>query len=205
MRRGWKSALATLIAIAGLLLGHGIAVAAPSPENRIALVIGNAGYKSAPSLKNPANDASAMAKALEDLGFEVVSLTNGDRLSMVRALGEFSRKLKPDGVGLFFYAGHGIQVRGANYLVPVDADIKGEYDATLLSINVADVLRIMDEASGRLNLVILDACRDNPYQRQLRTPVTGLAPVDAPRGTLVAYATAPGKTAADGESSNGPF
>src|SRR5258708_18278655 len=107
MRCGWKTALAALAAISCLLAGGGIGHAAPLSDNRVALVVGNASYKAALSLKNPANDAGAMAKALEDLGFEVVALTNGDRLSMVRALGEFARKLRPDGVGLFFYAGHG--------------------------------------------------------------------------------------------------
>jgi formylglycine-generating enzyme required for sulfatase activity len=207
MSRGfWLRSLAMLLA--GLLsLVAGIAVAAPvvTPEHRVALVIGNASYAHVPGLKNPANDAAAIAKALESLGFDVVPVTNGDRIAMVRALGEFAKKMKPDGVALFYYAGHGVQVKGSNYLVPVDADIKTEHDAAFLSINVADILRLMDDASSRLNLVILDACRDNPYQRSLRSTASGLAPVEAPRGTLVAYATAPGKTAADGEASNGLY
>jgi len=201
----WRRAIWLLLTF-GLLLSPALANAVGTPEHRVALVIGNAKYAFANPLKNPANDAAAMSRALESLGFDVVSVLNGDRLSMVRALGEFAKRARPDGVALFYYAGHGVQVRGSNFLVPVDADIKTEHEAGFLSINLADVLRLMDEASSRLNLVILDACRDNPYQRSMRSSSSaGLAPVEAPRGTLVAYATAPGKTAADGDSGNGLY
>jgi len=198
---GWRRALGWILAALLLVAPVGAMAAA---ETRVALVVGNASYAHVAPLKNPANDAGTMAKALEALGFDVVPVINGDRLSMVRALGEFARRLRPDGVALFYYAGHGIQVKGANYLIPVDADVKTDYDAAFLSINVADVLRLMDEAGSRLNLVILDACRDNPYQ-QLRTSSAGLAPVDAPRASMIAYATAPGRTAADGDASNGLY
>ena len=201
---GWRRAIWLLLAF-GLLFSPAAANAVGTPEHRVALVIGNAKYGHAPVLKNPANDATAMSKALETLGFDVVTVINGDRLGMVRALSEFAKRARPDGVTLFYYAGHGVQVRGQNYLVPVDADIRSESEVSFLSINVADVLRLMDEVSSRLNLVILDACRDNPYQRSLRSQNVGLAPVEAPRGTLVAYATAPGRTAADGDSGNGLY
>jgi hypothetical protein len=179
---------------------------AQSREPRVALVIGNAAYKHSAPLRNPVNDAEAMAIALAEAGFEVIKTTNADRGRMARALSEFARKQKADGVSLFFYAGHGIQVGGANYLIPVEADIAEEHDASLLGIDVQQVLRVMENAGSRFNMVFLDACRDNPFERQFRSAgARGLAPIDAPRGTLIAYATAPGKTAADGDGSNGLF
>ena len=191
--------------IAALALVVGLA-RADTGEQRAALVIGNGAYQHAHALNNPANDATAMAETLRRVGFEVVSLVDADRTRMVKALGEFRRKLSTDGVGLFYYAGHGMQVRGKNYLIPVEADIADENDAALLAIDVDSVQHVMEDAGVRLSLYILDACRDDPFERRFRAAGSrGLAPVDAARGSVIAYATAPGKTAADGEGQHGLY
>jgi len=125
---------------------------------------------------------------------------------MVRALREFRAKLSADGVGLFYYAGHAVQARDKNYLIPIEADIAGESDTALLTIDLEAVEHEMEDAGVRLSLFILDACRDNPFERRFRgTGSRGLAPVDAPRGSVIAFATAPGKTAADGTGPNGLY
>jgi len=190
---------AALVLVAGL----------PQIDNegrRVALVIGNATYQHVPVLSNPANDANAMAKALRRLGFDVVPLIDGTRPAMVRSLREFRAKLSADGVGLFYYAGHAVQVRDKNYLIPVEADIAGESDTALLTIDLEAVEHEMEDAGVRLSLFILDACRDNPFERRFRAAGSrGLAPIDAPRGSVIAFATAPGKTAADGTGPNGLY
>jgi peptidoglycan hydrolase-like protein with peptidoglycan-binding domain len=172
---------------------------------RVALVVGNGAYQNAEPLKNPVNDARAMAKVLRDAGFEVIQRENLTRRAFVEALYEFSGKVPPGGVGLFYYAGHGIQVRGANHLVPIDAALANERDVKYETIDLNDVLSGLDEARARLSLVILDACRDNPFARRFRSANRGLAQTDAPRGTVIAYATAPGDTAADGDGENGLY
>jgi uncharacterized caspase-like protein len=172
---------------------------------RVALVIGNGAYLNAEPLKNPVNDARAMAKVLRDAGFEVIQRENVTRRMFVEALHEFAGKVPPGGVGLFYYAGHGLQVRGVNHLVPVDAALSNEYDVKYETVDVNDVLGRLDEARARLSLVILDACRDNPFARRFRSTGRGLAQADAPRGTVIAYATAPGDTAADGDGENGLY
>ena len=174
-------------------------------EIRVALVVGNGAYQHAEPLRNPVNDARAMAKVLRDSGFEVILRENATRRVLTDALREFSGKMVPGGVGLFFYAGHGIQVRGLNYLVPVDAALSGEDELKYETIDVNDVLLRLDEARARLSLVILDACRDNPFARRFRSTARGLAQTDAPRGTVIAYATAPGESAADGDGENGLY
>jgi len=200
----WSHLIGWLMGMA-LLLAASVAAAA-APESRVALIIGNAAYRHASGLRNPINDAEAMAATLGRFGFDVVKATNADRGQMVRALSEFAKRLRPDGIGLFFYAGHGIQVGGNNFLIPVDADIQDEHDTSFLGINVNDVMRAMEGAGSRFNMMLLDACRDNPFERSFRsTAARGLAAIDAPRGALVAYATAPGKTAADGDGVNGLF
>jgi len=174
-------------------------------ESRVALVIGNGAYTNAEPLRNPVNDARAMARVLRDAGFEVIAHENLSRRAFVDALHEFSGKVPPGGVGLFYYAGHGIQVRGVNHLVPVDAALANERDVKYETIDLNDVLGGLDEARARLSLVILDACRDNPFGRRFRSASRGLAQTDAPRGTVIAYATAPGDTAADGDGENGVY
>jgi uncharacterized caspase-like protein len=187
---------AAALAVAALVFVAAVAWA-DTAERRAALVIGNAAYQHAHPLNNPANDANAMAETLRRLDFDVVSLVDADRTKMVKALGEFRRKLSADGVGLFYYAGHGVQVRGRNYLIPIEADIADENDAGLLAIDLESVQHVMEDAGVRLSLFILDACRDDPFERRFRSAGSrGLAPVDAARGSVIAYATAPGKTAA---------
>ncbi len=173
-------------------------------ERRIALVIGNGNYDSSP-LKNPANDAEDMTKILNERGFAVTSLIDSDRRTMVKAIHTFGQDLQKGGVGLFYYAGHGMQVNGRNYLIPIGATIEVESDIEFESVDVGRVLASMANASNRLNMVILDACRDNPFARSFRSSSKGLAQMDAPTGTLIAYATAPGRTAADGGGRNGIY
>src|SRR5215213_8287853 len=172
---------------------------------RVALIIGNGAYTNAPRLKNPSNDATDIAEALSKLGFTVesgVDLTQKQMKFMIRAFGQ---KLKGGGQGLFYFSGHGVQLRGRNYLIPVDADITSEADVEDQGVDANLVLGLMDEANNGLNVVILDACRNNPFARSFRSASNGLAQVDAPTGTLIAYATAPGRVARDGVGRNGTY
>jgi formylglycine-generating enzyme required for sulfatase activity len=178
--------------------------AAPANEQRVALVIGNSNYKSAP-LKNPVNDAEDIAKALKGLGFQVTLQQNQSRDDMARAIREFGNQLKRGGTGLFYYAGHGMQVKGKNFLIPVDADIQSEDEVPYRGIDANELLAKMESARNRVNLVILDACRNNPFARSFRSSSQGLAQMDAPVGTLIAFATAPGSVAADGQGRNGLY
>ena len=171
---------------------------------RFALIIGNADYKNAP-LKNPVNDAKAMATALRKVGFEVMEYTNINQEKMETAISQFGNKIKKGGVGLFYFAGHGLQVKGENYLLPLQAKIDKEQQVKYRSVNLGLVLAEMDAASNPMNIVILDACRNNPFKRSFRSATRGLASTTAPTGTFVAYATAPGSVAADGEGSNGLY
>ena len=174
-------------------------------EQRLALVIGNSAYGKG-DLRNPVNDARAMATRLRSLGFEVILGRDMTYRQMRRTIGRFGHQLKPGGVGLFYYAGHGIQAQGRNYLIPVDARIKDEYEVSADGIDVHYVLARMASAKTNLNIIILDACRDNPFERSFRSSGgQGLAHMAAPPGTIIAYATAPGKTADDGQGSHGVF
>jgi formylglycine-generating enzyme required for sulfatase activity len=173
-------------------------------EKRVALVIGNAAYTNSP-LRNPVNDARAIAQTLIGLEFDVIARQNVGEKEMRRAIFEFGDKLKGGGVGLFFFAGHGMQVAGRNFLIPIGAEINSEREVELEAVDVARVLARMDEAKNRLNIVILDACRDNPFVRSFRGSARGLAQIDAPTGTLIAYATAPGRLARDGDGGNGLY
>lgn len=177
---------------------------AVSGEQRIALVIGNSQYKDSP-LPNPVNDARAIAKALTDAGFKVTKRENAGQKDMQLAMREFGDALKNGGVGLFYYAGHGMQVKGRNFLIPVDAQIQREDEVAYNSVDAGQVLDKMEAANNRLNIVILDACRNNPFARSFRSGGTGLAQMDAPVGTLIAFATAPGSVASDGEGQNGLY
>lgn len=179
--------------------------AAPATEQRVALVIGNSSYKSAP-LANPVNDARAVSAKLRSLGFEVIERQNLTQKQVGSVLREFRSRLKPGGVALFFYAGHGLQVKGVNYLPVVDADIASEEDVPTQSLDANKVLELMDEAKTRMNLVFLDACRNNPYARSFRSAADGLAKVNAPSGTILSFATRPGSVAADaGSGRNGLY
>ena len=176
----------------------------PNSQTRTALVIGNSEYKFSP-LKNPANDASDMASALRDSGFDVILKINASQLSMEKAIKSFGKKLRSGGIGLFYFAGHGLQVEGRNYLLPVDADIESESDVKYDAVDAGRVLGKMEDAGNDLNIVILDACRNNPFARSFRSADKGLAKMDAPTGSFIAYATAPGSVAADGDGRNGLY
>jgi Caspase domain len=174
---------------------------------RIALVIGNANYPVG-SLKNPVNDATDMAKALRELGFEVILLTDANQRSMGEAIEQFNDKLSQNGVGLFYYAGHGMQVKGENYLIPIGAKIRREQDLIYEAIPLGMILGAMESAKTSTNLVILDACRNNPFNRGFRSAQVGLANVQAAKGTLISFATNPGAVAKDSygvESRNSPY
>jgi len=172
-------------------------------EQKIALVIGNSAYPSS-RLRNPVNDAKAMAEKLKSLGFDVMLHTDSNLREMTRSFSQFGQKLTPGSVSLFYYAGHGMQVRGKNYLIPVDAEIENEASVTTEAVDVDQLLNQLGPA--RLSMVILDACRNNPFERRFRAAVSGgLAQIDAPTGTMLAYATAPGKVASDGTGSNGLY
>jgi len=173
---------------------------------RTALVIGNAAYTVVPQLKNPTNDAALVAGTLKNLGFEVSVGTNKSQREMKQLIRDFGQRLREGGgVGLFYFAGHGAQSNGNNYLIPVDADVQNEADLEDMGVDVNYVLSIMAVAKSSLNIVILDACRNNPFTRSFRSAQGGLAHVDAPSGTVIAYATAANSTAADGDSANSPY
>lgn len=175
-------------------------------QKRIALVIGNSNYTQSNPLPNPVNDANLMAKTLEDAGFEVTKLLDADLRTMRKAVLKFGRALrKKTEAGLFYYAGHGIQVGGENFLIPVNASIADEDEIELEGIKLNSFLRVMRSSSASVNIVVLDACRNNPFARSFRSAGRGLAPVDAPKGTYIAYATAPGDVAADGDGDNSPY
>ena len=172
--------------------------------SRVALVIGNGAYASAP-LANPLNDAADIAKELEAAGFTVIRRNNASLREMHLALREFGDKLGKTSTGLFFFAGHGVQVRGRNYLLPVDADIAREDEVAFSAMDLAAVMEKLDSARNPVNVVILDACRDNPFGNRFQASTKGFAQMEAPPGTIIAFSTAPGSTAADGGGRNGLY
>lgn len=177
-------------------------------SERHALVIGNDAYGSVTSLDNPVNDARLIARTLEALGFDVTLVTDATQVTMKRAVAQFGRQLRqggPETVGLFFYAGHAVQSFGTNYLLPVDASLLDAADLDLVAVEAQSVLRQMYSARNRTNIVILDACRNNPFTDIPEFNDNGLAEMDAPTGTFLAYATAPGRVALDGLTGNSPF
>jgi hypothetical protein len=176
-------------------------------EQRLALLVGNSNYTHGGSLPNPVNDIRAMKKALEALGFTVMKYENCTQREMKMAMDNFGSRLKGKDVGLFFYAGHGVQVSRYNYLIPVDAKLRNEKKVEYNCVRADRILSEMESAGSRTNIVILDACRNNPFERSWsRGPKgAGLAFMNAPSGSLIAYSTAPGKTALDGEGKNSPY
>ncbi|NEQ85064.1 MAG: hypothetical protein F6K26_34500 [Moorea sp. SIO2I5] len=180
-------------------------------QPRIALVIGNSAYQEDP-LVNPVNDATDVAQALKDLGFEVNLRKDLNWQGMDEAIENFSKQLGKGGIGVFYYAGHGVQVKGENYLIPIDAQLKRERDVRREAVFLGDLLKFMEEAETQVNILIIDACRDNPFYRRWHstrglTSVRGLSSVDlAPEGTIIAFATGPGEFAEDGQGQrNSPY
>jgi uncharacterized caspase-like protein len=178
--------------------------AQPASEPRIALVIGNADYPNAP-LANAVNDARAIAERLAELRFRVTRIENATQEQMYEAIRAFGDQLRGGGVGLFYYAGHALQVRGRNYLLPARAMIEREDEIIYRTVDTGLILDKMESARNRVNVVILDACRNNPFGREFRNIAPGLAVVDAPYNTLIAFATAPGAVASDGGGRNGLY
>ena len=170
-------------------------------------MIGNSDYENAP-LANPVNDARLIAQTLRQLDFQVLEHLNVNQKDMKRAIQLFGDRLELAGaeaVGLFYYAGHGVAVNGRNYLIPTDAAIDRESDVDIEAVATDTVLAQMEYTKNALNFVILDACRNNPYTRSFRSATRGLARMDAPRGTLISYATAPGDVALDGDGKHSPY
>jgi hypothetical protein len=190
-----------------LSVAAGFAISPALAQKRVALVVGNSAYQFTSPLANPANDARLMSQTLERAGFEVITLIDADRDTLKRAMVGFGRVLREGSTeaGLFYYAGHGMQVKGENYLVPVSANIASEDEVDLETININDFLSVMNSSQTKVNIVILDACRNNPFASSGRSASRGLAPVDAPKGTYIAYATSPGEVALDGTGSNSPY
>jgi uncharacterized caspase-like protein len=201
---------AVLIGLSTFALSVVLTASAASAEKRVALVIGNAAYKHAPALKNPKNDAEDMAVALKRLGFTVISGVDLDERGMAQKARDFSRALEGADVGLLFYAGHGLQAKGVNFLVPVDASLKAEGDLEFETLSLDRLMKLM-QTQARVTLVMLDACRDNPLARGLKSASrsggvgTGLARVEEAAGTMIAFSTQPGNVALDGTGRNSPF
>jgi hypothetical protein len=176
-------------------------------EKRLALIIGNADYVYGGFLSNPVNDVRAMEDILKKVGFDVLKYENVNQKDMKKAIDNFGVKLSGYDVGLFYYAGHGIQADGFNYLIPVEAQLMSHEDIDYDCVRADRVLSKMEYAATKVNIIILDACRNNPFERQWTrsTSGKGLAFMDAPSGSLIAYATSPGRTAADGSGKNGLY
>jgi len=175
-------------------------------QDRIALVIGNSGYNISP-LPNARNDADSIAKVLRSVGFEVMHYKDLDYQQMETAIDDYGNKLRTQGgVGMFYFAGHGVQVDGENYLVPVSADIKKEKDIKYKSVHLGYLLDEFENSGNDMNIIVLDACRDNPFAAKYRSARNGLAGIAVPPiGTFIAYATSPGSVASDGEGTNGLY
>ena len=180
------------------------AIVSSSNGRRLALVIGNSSYSSVPVLINSTNDAREVAKVLQASGFEVSKYENIDYRQMQDAVRSFGEKLGKNDVGLFYFAGHGVQVKGKNYLIPVKENIKKAFEIPTSALDADLVLATMENAKNNLNIVILDACR-SPFPGEGRSGPRGLATLDAAKGTLIAFASAPGKEAMDGKGGNSPY
>jgi uncharacterized caspase-like protein len=183
-------------------------VSANTQGKRVALVIGNAKYRFSP-LNNPVNDATDMAASLRSVGFDVIEIRDANKRQMRAAPRRFEDKLAASDVGLVYYSGHGVEVKGRNYLIPVDADIRREHEVEDQAFDAGNILRMMESLQGteknRVNIMIVDACRNNDLARSWRSTNRGLARMDAPTGSFISFATAPGQVASDGNGRNSPF
>jgi uncharacterized caspase-like protein len=200
--------LRNLVKLAALATTCWMSVGQALAENRIALVIGNSSYTSVTALPNPANDAKAMTNFLNSAGFQVVQAPDLTQSDMRRTIADFAKTVTekgPDTVALVFYAGHGLQVDGENFLVPVDARIEREADVPLQAMRLNDLMNALSSVPSKSRIVILDACRNNPFSAINKTAGRGLAIVDAPNGSIVSYSTAPGTEALDGDGQNSPY
>ena len=173
---------------------------------RVALVVGNKNYKVRP-LQNTLNDADDISRSLRTSGFEVIDLRDATLPQMRNAVRQFGDKLLTYDVGLVYYSGHGVEVKGRNYFIPVNADIQREDEIADQGLDVSLILEKMSTAGKGVNILIVDACRDDPFGRSFRSTSRGLAQMDAPRGTIIAYSTSPGKVASDGDTRerNSPY
>ena len=173
---------------------------------RVALVVGNANYKVRP-LKNPRNDADDISRSLRSSGFEVIDLRDASLQQMRNGVRQFGDRLINNDVGLVYFSGHGVEVKGRNFFIPVNADIQREDEIADQGLDVSLILEKMSTAGKGVNILIVDACRDDPFGRSFRSTSRGLAQMDAPRGTIIAYATSPGKVASDGDARerNSPY
>jgi len=203
----FRQALCTAFALGALLAGFTGARA----ENRLALVIGESAYRTVTPLPNPANDARAMSSFLNEAGFEVTTADDLTREEMNQTVGDFASRIAakgPDTVALVFYAGHGLQIDGENYLVPVDVDPKREADIPLQAVRLNDLLNTLNSVPTKMRILLLDACRDNPFPAINQTAGHGLAMVDTKSGapgTFLSYSTSPGAEAEDGNGADSPY
>src|SRR5947207_308061 len=181
-----------------------VALAPAFAVERVALLIGNNNYPSTP-LRNAANDAHDLGEALKELGFKVIVKENASRKDMIEGIREFGLALEGANTALFFYAGHAMQFKDRNWLIPIDAAMGTEDDVTFFSVEIGQIFDRMDRARTKFNFIILDACRDNPLAASFKVSSQGLAQMSSPSGTLIAYATAPGSVAADGFGRNGIY
>src|SRR6476661_5546270 len=203
----FRHTLFTLMIPAAVLLGTHSA----SAESRLALVIGQSAYRSVPALPNPANDARAVTQMLTDSGFEVSTAADLSQGQMREAISDFAAKVAakgPDTVALVFYAGHGLQIDGENYLVPVDIDPKREADIPLQAVRLNDLMNTLGVLPTRMRIFMLDACRNNPFPALSQTAGRGLAIVNtragAP-GSFISFSTSPGAEAEDGSGEDSPY
>src|SRR3984893_4462313 len=200
--------------ICAAVVGTLLLVSSAAAQKRVAFVVGNSAYEHAGTLLNPVNDANDMAEALKDMGFDVILGLDLDKHGFDAKVRDFSRMLIKAETGVFFYAGHGLQVSGHNHLVPVDAQLKSERDLDFETVGLDFILKQMElDREGKTNIVFLDACRDNPFARNLARSMgtrsasvgSGLAQVQSGVGTFIAYSTQPGNVALDGHGRNSPF
>lgn len=173
---------------------------------KLALVVGNSRYKDAPELKNPTNDAKGIGETLKAAGFEVKTLLDADREQLIGAIRGYVQAMEQKkAVGLFYFAGHGVQLAWRNYMLPIDAVIDKIDDVGKQSVDIARLMEGLTKAGNPMNVIILDACRENPFGKDFRVEQKGLSQMDAPTHTILAYATSPGNVASDGDGANGLY